>query len=395
MKKPTVLLVDDQPGILLAMSRLLKSQPYNIITAESAREALETMSVTNVVVLITDHAMPEMTGNELLKIVKEKYPDTTRIMITGRTDVGVAIDAVHDGDVFAFITKPWDNAHLLRTIASAVEEHPEYSGQLGMKRIADKMQKLDEMKKNFACTAMHELRTPLTCIMGCAEMIKEISKNCKTDCRNLCRYLMRSAKRLDMLVDNMQEMIENGHDRPVCAAPFSMNDLVREVENDVRAILKARKQRLNVNLADNLPPCLGEAKKMWQAVSNLVINAIRFTPDGGTITVETKYEDGKVQLVVSDTGIGIPEDEQEVIFEPFYEVNSTSHHSSGTIEFMSGSMGLGLTIVKSVVDRHGGSIYVNSVVGEGSTFVVELPTGKMAFNPQPKPTRLVSGSSNS
>ena len=148
-----------------------------------------------------------------------------------------------------------------------------------MKRIADKMQKLDEMKKNFACTAMHELRTPLTCIMGCADMLRELSKDCESDCHDLSNDLFRSAKRLEMLINNMQEIIEGGYARPVCAEPFSINDLVREVESDIRAILLVRKQTLVTKLADNLPRCLGESKRVWQVVTNLVMNAIRFTPE--------------------------------------------------------------------------------------------------------------------
>jgi two-component system sensor histidine kinase VicK len=112
---------------------------------------------------------------------------------------------------------------------------------------------------------------------------------------------------------------------------------------------------------------------VWQALMNIILNAIRFTPDGGNVAIKAHSVGNYVEVQISDTGIGIPEDEVKNIFKRFYVVGDVMHHTSGTIEFKSEGMGVGLSIAKAAVELNNGKIWVESELGNGSTFYFTLP----------------------
>jgi len=364
---PTVLLVDDEPNMLRALKRLLRDEPYEVLTASGAEQALDILADTPIALLVTDYRMPGMTGLELVKLARERYPDTIRIILTGHSNLGAAISAINEGSVYSFLSKPWDDEHFKKSVADALEAY-EF-----LRRREEKLKKHEEMKKDFASMVMHELRTPLTLIVACAQTLKD---ECDMDSETrtmLHDILYQASQRLRSLIGDVLSIVEEEQGRPLRKSAVSLNDIVGEVENEVRPFVGKRRQTLTCRLAEELPRLKADERKMWQIVMNLMMNAIRFTPDGGVITVETRLVGNSIQLAVSDTGIGIPEEERENIFEKFYEAQERIRHSSGTIEFMSGSLGLGLSIVKSIVERHGGRVLVESEAGKGSTFTVELP----------------------
>ncbi|HHJ07494.1 MAG TPA: HAMP domain-containing histidine kinase, partial [Anaerolineae bacterium] len=135
---------------------------------------------------------------------------------------------------------------------------------------------------------------------------------------------------------------------------------------------------LNINIyppLDNLPDIEADENRLRQVFWNLLSNAVKYTPDGGSITVDGEVIDDYILIRVSDTGIGIKKEEQENIFSSFYVSGDTTHHSSHKVKFMGGGMGIGLNIVKGIVNAHQGSVYVKSsgIAGEGSIFYVRLP----------------------
>jgi signal transduction histidine kinase len=363
---PAILLVDDESNVLRALKRLLKNEPYEVLTASSAEQALGILADTPVALLVTDYRMPGMDGVELVKIARKQYPDTIRIILTGHSNLGAAISAINEGNVYSFLSKPWDDNHFKKTIADTLNEY-EF-----LRRREEKLKKHEERKKDFASMTMHELRTPLTLIISCAQILKDEQEMNSENRMALHDILYQASRRLHSLVDDVLGIVEEEQRRPLRKSEVSLNDVVGQVENEVRPFVRKRQQTLTCHLAEELPRLKAEERKMWQVVMNLVMNAIRFTPDGGVITVETRLVGNSIQLAVSDTGIGIPAEERENIFEKFYEVRESIRHSSGTIEFMSGALGLGLSTAKLIVERHGGKIFVESEVGKGSTFTVEL-----------------------
>ncbi len=404
MNRHKVLLVDDEPMVLTALKRLLRKEPYEVFTVNSAEKALDFLAENRVSLLVSDHRMPGMTGVELMGIVCEKYPDAIRIILTGFMDAAIAIDAINDGKVYSFLKKPWDNNHLKKTIANGLEEYELRAKMQQMRRQTDEQRQesdlvkpvsdevggwarrevleIQKMKQDFAALAMHELRTPLVCMVSCVHMLQDFGQMSDGEKKVISEALLGATSRLESVVEDVLNVIEVNQKRLPDSVEMSINDIAKKVADEIRPCLNKRKLALSLNLADDLLCHCGDPKKIWQVITNLVMNAIRFTPDGGEIRIESKAENDKVLLVVSDTGIGIPAEEQHNIFEPFYEVNDTLNHSSGTIEFMSGSMGLGLFIAKTIMERHGGTISVSSSPGKGSTFTVELPVKENSCEPK-------------
>jgi signal transduction histidine kinase len=243
----------------------------------------------------------------------------------------------------------------------------------GIEQMSKRAAKVEEMKSNFAALAVHELHTPLSSLSSCVYMLQNFPDMSEDERRMIYEVLSSTTARLETLIGDVLNVIEEEQERPLRKIPMSLNEVVREVEKEVGPFIKKRNQTLVLCLAEELPPHEGDAGRIWQAVMNLVMNAIRFTPDGGIIVVATRAADDGAHLLVADTGIGIPKEDYENIFEMFYEGIDVMHHCSGTIEFMSGSLGLGLPTAKSIVERHGGRISLSSAVGVGSTFTIELP----------------------
>ena len=233
----------------------------------------------------------------------------------------------------------------------------------------ERLKELDEMKDNFMMIAIHELGTPLTIIRGNMDMLLSgVFGELSYEQQERLLVISESVNRLIKLLDDLRTVmtIKEGQLR-LDKKEHSTKTLVYDVVRDLNALLRQRGHVLRVSVPDVKVVCDGE--KIKSAIFNLLENAIKFTPEGGSIeiTVEEISESGKdyVRFCVADSGIGIPKDELDRIFEAFYEVGSYLSHKKG--------MGVGLFVVRSVVEAHGGRVWVESEVGRGSRFFFTLP----------------------
>lgn len=235
--------------------------------------------------------------------------------------------------------------------------------------------KKEQMKSKFISIASHEFRTPLTVLSGYISLFEAgIFKGKDEEFRQKCAKAKEIINRYLQTIENVLEMVKTEQkERLEKRDEMQLNDIIREVYGDLEIFVHKRNQVLALELAEQLPLTRVNKREMNQVFTNLIMNAIKFTPDAGRITVRTKAISGMLQIEVSDTGIGIPPEEWENIFESFYEVKPDDKHSSGTFEFQSGSLGLGLTLVKRIIEHYQGKIWVESAVGKGSTFYVLLP----------------------
>jgi PAS domain S-box-containing protein len=226
------------------------------------------------------------------------------------------------------------------------------------------LEKLDRTKSEFLSIVSHEFRTALTGIQGFSELIRDGGLEAE-EVRAYGGYIFNDADRVNRLIGDMLDLdrMESGR-MTMRTADVDVNDVLTEAVS--RAAPSATTVEFKSDLDPRLPIVAGDRDRLIQVVSNLVNNAVKYSPEGGTVTVSTRVEGHFALVSVSDTGIGIPSDEIGHVFERFRRVRS------GAAQSIPGT-GLGLTIVKQIVEMHGGKIWVESAVGHGSSFHFTVP----------------------
>lgn len=241
--------------------------------------------------------------------------------------------------------------------------------------------KLDESKSNFVAVAAHELKTPLTLIDGYTSMLIDmILKQNNSDLLVFTNGILNGSKRLRGIIEDMIDvsLLENNL-LILNYQPYWLNRILEFVLLELSPVSKDRNISINIHDFDgyNLMN-YGDSERLIQLFKNLIINAIKFTPDGGTISINGRKLTGFIEVLISDTGIGINQEDQTTIFEKFNRLGNIALHSSSKTNFKGGGPGLGLPIAKGIAEAHGGSIWVESsgyseTDFPGSTFHILLP----------------------
>ena len=380
----TILVVDDEPDVVKSVQDLLRLE-FKVLGATRAKAAMEIMRTEEVHVVMTDQRMPEITGVEFLRQIRGDYPEAIRLLFTGYADIRAVIDAINQGNVYRYITKPWDPEELETIIRQAVER---YDLLVERRRLMENLQvsnkelenantelsRANELKRAFIQVASHELRTPLTILLGLEQLALQqtIESN---PMRPLLIRMDSAGKRLQRIIDQLVKMLSAGtFDRALDRKPTDLAALLNDAAEDVRPFINLRKQDLAIEVPADLGSYDIEAAKIRDCVSHLLLNAVKFTPDGGKVTLAAaRTPGGGVEIRVSDTGTGIDASCRARLFEPFFTGFDVSHHSSGHYEFGRRGLGLGLSIARAFVEMHGGTIVCTSDVGKGSTFTITLP----------------------
>ena len=228
--------------------------------------------------------------------------------------------------------------------------------------------KTDSVRRDFVANVSHELRTPLASIKAMAETIVLRGRKNPEAAEEFGRKIMDEADRLTAISDDLLDLARIEANRPLQMEEFALLDVVQSVVSDLQAKAENKAIEVSVDIPGGLL-ITADRDAIYQILVNLVDNAIRYTRPGGSVTVSAESTKAAVSIKVTDTGMGIPDDEQVRIFERFYRVDKgRSRESGGT--------GLGLSIVKHLVEAHGGKITVESTPGEGSIFGFTIPLGK-------------------
>jgi signal transduction histidine kinase len=384
-KRHTILVVDDEPDVVKSVKDLLRLQ-YRVLGATGAAEALEVLRREEVHIVMTDQRMPEMTGVQFLKHTRGENPEAVRLLFTGYADIRAVIDAINEGNVYRYITKPWDPDELQALIREACERYDliverkhllhmlqEQNSELE-KANAD-LRRANDLKFAFIQVASHELRTPLTILQG---MVRLAAMSAADGPEALTGYLSRierAGQRLQHLVDQIIAMLVAGRfERRPELRPADMAAILNEAADDVRPFIDLRRQKLAVDVPADLGTLEVEAPRIRDSVNHLLLNAIKFTPDGGTVSLAARRTDeGGVEVRISDSGCGMDVAHCERLFEPFFTGYDVSRHSSGTYEHGRKGLGLGLPLVKRFVEMHGGTVRVESEPAKGTTITLTLP----------------------
>ena len=254
------------------------------------------------------------------------------------------------------------------------------STELG--KTQEKLQQLDQNKSKFISVAAHELKTPLTLIEGYSSMMTDlVQADEQLQMKSYLGGVNTGILRLRQIIDDMIDvsLIDNNL-LTLNNQPIFINSLLGLLQHEFHKIMEERKQTLIIKEFEGSNLMIyGDSSRLHQALYNIVSNAVKFTPDNGTITIDGRLLPGFVEITFTDTGIGISTENQGLIFDKFGQLGRTDLHSSGKTKFKGGGPGLGLSISKGIIEAHGGTIWVESegydeVKLPGSTFHVLLPT---------------------
>ncbi len=258
-----------------------------------------------------------------------------------------------------------------------------------LNKTQQKLQALDRNKSKFISVAAHELKTPLTLIEGYTTMMVDMAESADTSSiDSLLKGVNKGILRLREIIDDMIDvsLIDN-HLLTINIQPIWINHLLTLLENELAKAAASRRQTLVIRKFEGSALMIyGDSERLFQALHNVASNAIKFTPDGGTIVIDGRLLPGFVEITVADTGIGISPENQPLIFEKFEQLGRTDLHSSGKTKFKGGGPGLGLPITRGIIEAHGGTIWVESegfdeVNLKGSTFHILIPTRTEATDP--------------
>ena len=229
---------------------------------------------------------------------------------------------------------------------------------------ADK--ELERMRDAFVATVSHELRTPLTSISGFIEMLQDEEHGIGESGRTYLDVIRRSTERLHHLVEDLLLVAQIEAQRiDLRRDPVDLHAVAQRAVDAISPLASEKHVRLEIDAGD-VPTILGDERRIAQVLDNLLSNAIKFSDDGGSVRVELHGDGDHVSIVVADTGIGIPADEQGHVFSRFYRAEAAS-------ELAVPGTGLGLAITRALIDQHGGTIDLESRVGEGTRVTVSLP----------------------
>lgn len=285
----------------------------------------------------------------------------TAAIVAGRTatkrvaeplaDVMAAADALAAGDLSARVAEP-RKGRFRRLVRS-------------FNRMAEELEAADERRRQLAADVAHELRTPLHIIQGNLEGILD---DVYEPTPEHVEALLEEMRFLSRLVEDLRTLsLAEAGQLPLSLENVDPAELVTDVATTFSGPAQVVEIDLRTETDANLPELVADSQRLEQVLTNLVANALRHTPHGGVITLAAQHVDGCVRLVVSDTGVGIPPEELPHIFDRFWRGDRSRGHADGA------GAGLGLAIARQLVEAHGGRITVESAVGQGSEFTVDLP----------------------
>jgi signal transduction histidine kinase len=414
--KKTILYIEDDPGSQILVQRTLAFAGYRVVVASCGLEGLDAAAREMPDMILMDINLPDLSGREVTTKLRgeERFRGMPIVALTALSQAGEREKAIAAGAT-GYLTKPIDVdklpdqvAHYLagaRDIAEAgalMEAHTAYNQEV-VNRLESKIReletsnaellRLDKIKDDFIQLTAHELRTPLTLVYGYSRLLQESSivrrlKDESGEVKMFIDGLVDSIERMSAVINEILTVSRITTGRiDLSLGPTNLSEIAEKV---VQSFAQAAQQRnLLINFNPGQWPQLIQADSdlIELALSNVIGNAIKYTPDGGVVNLIARPGLTNVVLMFQDTGIGISKEDQARIFERFYTAGDTQLHSTSKTAFRGGGLGLGLAISKGIVEAHGGRIWVESEGRDeerlpGSIFYIDLPLQARITSPR-------------
>lgn len=354
--KHTILCVDDEIDNVDALERIFRKK-YTVLKATSAAEGLALLKKNKVSLIISDQRMPRKTGVEFLTESIEYYPDAIRILLTGYTDIESVIEAINSGQIYRYLTKPWDPVDLANTVDKAIERY-ELSAELREKNLAlekayAELKTLDDAKNNFMILINHELKTPLTSGLSFLELLKETELTAEQD--KYVNRISHSSLKLKKIIEDVLSFVsaETGIMK-ISKKKVSSKKWIQDMVDKYQSAAKTKNQKI-------VPPKIEHDLKidpqiLGAAMERLLDNAIKFGDEGSEIEIEIAPKDEKhVELAVTNEGKPLSAKTIEKIMKPFTLDEDIMKHSQG--------LGLGLSLTQALLKRHSSELHITCPKG--------------------------------
>ncbi len=349
-----ILVVDDELGPRESLKMILKPY-YNVYTAEKGVQAIEMLGQVPVDLVTVDLKMPGIPGIEVLEKIKQHDPDIEAVIITGYGSMDTAIEGLRLG-AFDYVAKPFDVNHILDVIRRAVERR---NAKLRLK----------ELKSEFLANISHELRTPLSVVIGFVYLLlDQLVGKLTEEQQRVLEKVYKNSEELLSLIDNALFLTSlAAGDLLLVEEEFDIGMMIRNTARPYEKVLETKGIGLSFDLPDEELRVICDPSKVTRIFQNLFHNAVKFTLQGKvTVKARRSAERSRMDLEIVDTGIGIPQDQVEKMFQPFRQADSSSRRSFP-------GLGLGLAVARRLTEFMGGTLEIKSQPGVGTRVLLRIP----------------------
>jgi len=369
-----LLVIDDEQGLREGCRRVLSRYRFQVDLAATGYEGLALFRQSHPDLVLLDVMMPDISGIELMDILRGDDPDIVCIIITGYATVELAVEAMKLG-AYDFIAKPFSDDNLLLAVEKGLEKRRLEQESRRMQQAEEEarrlsqekamLEELDQVKSAFMRKVAHELRAPIGAIQSFLLSILAGYGSPEAQHEMMERAVLRAGELLDLVNDLLNLSRLKDAKMELKKQEVSLEKILDEVLSLHTPDAQQKRIVLDVT-CEECPPILADPAHIKQLWTNLISNAIKYTPAGGRVRVHLRAEDGIVIGDVEDTGIGIAPEDMSRLFEEFFRTEKAK-------AFAQYGTGLGLSIVKQIVTECGGEIGVESQVNKGTRFTFRLP----------------------
>jgi len=371
MKNIRLILVDDESQFRETMSKRLTKRGMNVADAGNGEECLDLLKQHPVDVVVSDVKMPGMGGIELLARIRELYPDTEVILLTGHASASDGVEGIKSG-AFDYLSKPVEFEHLLSKIKQAYEKRKRLEEQKAEAEFRENMEQQMIITERLASLGTlatgvaHEINNPLAIIKESAGWMSLILTKeemagipRKADFEKALDKIEKGVERARRITHQLLGFVQKNES---LMSAVNLSDMINESLQLVGREAANNNVEIIKDFNDSDGNLISDPYQLRQVLLNLITNAIHASKKGDKITLALETQAKTILLTISDTGSGIPWENLEKIFEPFF---STKEPGKGT--------GLGLFVSRGIIERLGGTLEVESRLGQGTTFAIELP----------------------
>ena len=392
-----VLVVDDEPGDADLHLAILQAAGYEAVAAGSLRQARNAVAEGSFQLLLVDQRLPDGDGISLLEHAHAADPHAAAIVLTGYSSVENAVAALKAG-AYDFLAKPCPEERLLASIHRAADRYElaraldlrtaeleSMNAELDrrvkdataeiftlnekLRRTVSELTDINHRQTRFLEDMAHELKNPLSVVLGYSSFLlrRPVSELTHEELERSLQSVMRNSQHLHALIEELLDSARlAGHKMVLHPEALDAGQALQETLDGWRFKAGEKKVTANAELPETAVCVWADPDRLRQVLNNLISNAVKFTPAGGTVTVSARAEGRAVHFCVADTGPGIPEKDAARVFERFFQVDGRhQEHVRG--------LGLGLSIVSGLIQLHGGRIWVEGRPGEGARFHFVLP----------------------